>query len=133
MPGQSSRGFRGDQIEFALSRQGAGKIAGGRAEQLREAVQVGNGGIELPAEGQLSPTFQLLRPEQFAVYSQLVLALPHVELIDFEATIVVGRANHYTIGPPRAPGEVGRFHPDRASRIEKFTRVAAESEFRGAD
>ena len=130
---EPSGGFGVNQIDLTRGREGAGKISGRCAKQLRKTVQIGNGGIEVAAERQLRPALQFLRPKQLAVYRQFVLTLPHVKLIDLEATIVISGAEHYHIGPPRAPGEVGRFHPDRGGCIEKFAGVAAKSKLRGAD
>ena len=130
MQRQTPVGLRGERIEFALGEKRAGKVAGRRAKKLRKPVQVGNGGIQLPTKRQLRPTAAFLWPEQLAIDGQLVLALPHVKLIDLEAAIVVGRTEHHIIGPPRAPDEVGQFHPDRSGRIEELARISAEGEFR---
>src|SRR3954451_5278682 len=98
--------LRRERIDFSLREERARKITRRRAKQLREAVQVGNCGIQMAAEWEPRPTALYFRPEQLAIDRQLVLPLADIKLIDLEAAIVKGRSQHHAVGLPGAPGKI---------------------------
>ena len=67
MQRETAVGLRGERIEFPIGQERAGEIAGRRAKQFREFVQIGNGGIQLSTKRQVGPTAAFLWPEQLAI------------------------------------------------------------------